>query len=146
MSVQEFEHYLHYKIVLFDAQCLLCQQWTKFLIKYDRTATFKLVSVQSPLGQRLLETLHFPTDHFDTMVYLDHGKVFTKSTAFLNIIAELGLPWRLAKIAKISPSALRDPLYDLVAKNRYQWFGKTESCLVPNAKLKQHFLESYLNA
>ena len=146
MRLGDFSTHPQFKIVLFDAHCVLCQNWTKFLTRYDLQAQFKLVSVQSALGQRLLKTYHFPLDQFDTMLYIEHGTVFTHSTAFIKIIVQLGLPWRFAKIAQLIPKILRDPIYSLIAKNRYHWSGKTETCLVPNAKLKQHFLASYIHA
>ena len=139
------QYFTHYRIVLFDAQCVLCQGWTKFLIRHDRHAKFKLVSVQSPVGQQLLTQHGFCTTQFDTMVLIDHGKVSTQSTAFLNIMQQLGFPWQILSLGKLSPKICRDPLYSLIAKNRYQWFGKTGNCLMPHPELKQHFLESYLH-
>lgn len=120
MQKQHFEDFKHYKIVLFDAECVLCNHWTQFLIRFDRHAQFKLASVQSSLGQQLLKHFDFPTNYFDTMLYLDHGKIFTESTAFLKIMQSMPYPWFFIQIGLLTPTKIRDPLYRIVAKNRYR--------------------------
>ncbi len=144
MDKQDFKHFTDYKIVLFDAECVLCNHWSQFLLSFDHQVQFKLASVQSPLGQKLLQHFGFPTDQFDTMLFIDQGQVFTESTAFLKIMQAMDLPWSLCQIGLLSPRQLRDPLYRLIARNRYRWFGKTSQCIVPQRKFQQHFLNHYL--
>lgn len=79
------------------------------------------------------------------MLLIDQNNVFTESDAFLHIMRQLGLPFKLCQLGLYTPHVMRDPLYRIIAKNRYRWFGKTEHCLVPHPQLKQHFLEHYLH-
>jgi predicted DCC family thiol-disulfide oxidoreductase YuxK len=128
------------KIVLFDATCVLCSAWTGFLMPRDPQGHMQLVSVQSPLGQQLLAHFGFPTDHFDTMLYIEHGIVYTESDAFFNIVAQLPAPWCWLPVFRIIPARLRNMLYRLIARNRYRWFGQYEQCQIPPADHTQRFL------
>lgn len=133
-------------IILFDAICVLCNGWAKFLIQHDQLARFKLTSVQSHLGQKILEYYQMPTDHFDTMLVIKNGQMYCESTAFLKVIEELGLPYSSLKIGYLIPKFIRDFLYRRVALNRYRLFGKTDHCMLPSTENKQHFLESLIHA
>lgn len=132
-------------IVLFDAICVLCNTWTEFLIKYDIGARFKLASVQSDLGQAILKFYQMPTDHFDTMLVVKNGQMYTESTAFLKVIEDLGQPFSSLKVGYVMPKLLRDFLYRRVAFNRYRLFGKMQHCTLLSAENKQHFLENVIN-
>lgn len=131
----------HQNIILFDAVCVLCNGWVKFLLKYDRQAYFKLASVQSPLGQEILKYYQMPTDQFDTMLTIDQGKPYTQSTAFLKVMQQLGFPFSITSLGLFVPRFIRDFLYNRIALNRYNLFGKTQTCVLPSAENKQHFLE-----
>ncbi|MCU4641625.1 thiol-disulfide oxidoreductase DCC family protein [Acinetobacter courvalinii] len=131
----------NHNIILFDAVCVLCSAWADFMIKHDRRFQFKLVSVQSSLGQQLLKYYHFPTDHFETMLLLEKGQCYTESTAFLRIIQRLDFPYSSLKYARLVPKTLRDFAYRRIALNRYDLFGKTEQCYVVTADIQQHFLQ-----
>jgi len=128
-------------IILFDAICVLCNGWVKFLLKYDQQTKFKLASVQSSLGQEILKYYQMPTDHFDTMLVIKNGHAYIESTAFLKVIEELGFPFSCLKVGYRVPKFIRDFLYRHVALNRYTLFGKTNRCLLPSTQNKQHFLE-----
>jgi len=131
----------HQDIILFDGVCHLCCGWVMFVIQRDPSARFKFVSVQSPIGQDILRYLNLPTDVYDTMVYIQNGHVYYRSTAFLHIVPAFGWIWRgLAWFALFVPRSLRDWLYDRVAKNRYCWFGKRETCLIPTPEIESRFL------
>ena len=132
-------------IILFDAICVLCNAWTEFLIKYDVDARFKLASVQSDTGQAILKYYQMPTDHFDTMLVVKNGQMYTESTAFLKVIEDLGQPFSSLKVGYVMPKLLRDFLYRRVAFNRYRLFGKMQHCTLPSAENKQHFLENVVN-
>lgn len=133
----------HNNIILFDEICVLCNGWVKFLLKFDRQARFKLASVQSPLGQDILEHYGMPLDHYDTMLTIYKGQLFTESDAFLKVMQHLGFPFHLLIIGKLIPKVVRDFLYQKIASNRYRIFGKTDSCIFPSAENKKHFLEEY---
>ncbi|MCH7391928.1 thiol-disulfide oxidoreductase DCC family protein [Acinetobacter dispersus] len=127
-------------IILFDAECVLCSAWADFMIKHDVEYLFKLVSVQSNVGQQLLAYCHLPTDHFETMVLLENGQCYTESTAFLRILHQLDSPYASLKYARVIPKRIRDFAYRRIALNRYRLFGKTEQCYRVTPETQQHFL------
>lgn len=128
-------------IILFDAVCVICNGWAKFLIKYDKKIQFKLVSAQSELGTALLKHYQMSTEHYTTMVVIKDGKLYTESTALLKVMQHLGFPFSLMNAGYFIPRFIRDFLYRLVALNRYKLFGKTDSCMIPSHENKRHFLE-----
>ncbi len=128
-------------IILFDAVCVICNGWAKFLIKYDKKIQFKLVSAQSELGTALLKHYQMSTEHYTTMVVIKDGKLYTESTALLKVMQHLGFPFSLMNAGYFIPRFIRDFLYRLVALNRYKLFGKTDSCLIPSHENKCHFLK-----
>lgn len=128
-------------IILFDAVCVICNGWAKFLIKYDKKIQFKLVSAQSELGTALLKHYQMSTEHYTTMVVIKDGKLYTESTALPKVMQHLGFPFSLMNAGYFIPRFIRDFLYRLVALNRYKLFGKTDSCLIPSLENKRHFLE-----
>ncbi len=128
------------KVILFDGVCKLCHFWSQFTIKYDKKRVFKLASVQSPEGQRILAHFGMPTDQFDTMLYIENNLSHEKSDAFLKIIRQFPLPWRALFIFSVIPKAIRDWGYDRIALNRYVLFGKYDQCILPTADHKSRFL------
>ena len=128
-------------IVLFDAVCVICNGWARFLIKYDKKIQFKLVSAQSPLGTALLEHYQMSTEHYTTMLVIQDGTLYTESTALLKVLQHLGFPFNLMSAGYLVPRFIRDFLYRVVALNRYKLFSKTEYCLIPSSENKRHFLE-----
>ena len=133
-----------HNIILFDGVCVLCSAWANFMIQHDPLYQFKLVSVQSKLGQQLLSTYQLPTDHFETMVLLEQGQLYTESTAFLRIIQRVDFPYSILKYGKVIPKAVRDVAYRRIALNRYWLFGQTEQCYVVTPDIQQHFLSDEL--
>ena len=134
-------------IILFDAICVICNGWAKFLIQHDQHQKFKLASVQSPLGEAILKHYGMSTEHYSTMVVILNGQRYLESMALLKVMQHLGLPFSLMNSGYLMPRPLRDFLYRRIALNRYQLFGTTDQCLLPSAENKQHFLESvvYIN-
>lgn len=118
---------LKLRAVLFDASCKLCTFWVSFLRKRDR-GDLQYISVQSPEGQHLLALHGYPTERFETLVYLDDDKVSDKSAAIVVILVTLGGFWRVASVLFLIPRPLRDCLYLKLAANRYRIFGKVEDC------------------
>ncbi|OTG68677.1 thiol-disulfide oxidoreductase [Acinetobacter sp. ANC 4470] len=133
-----------YDIILFDAICVICNGWAKFLIKYDKSSKFKLVSAQSPLGEDILKHYAMSTEYYTTMIVVKGGQLYTESSALLKVMQHLGLPFSLMNIGYLIPRFIRDFLYNRVALNRYQLFGTTDHCLLPSANNKHHFLEHVL--
>jgi len=128
-------------IILFDAICVLCNGWAKFLIRYDRQSKFKLASVQSPLGEAILKYYGMSTADYSTMLVVYNGQRYVDSSTFLKVMQQLKFPFSLSNIGYLVPSIIRDFLYRRVAPNRYQLFGTTSSCLLPSQENRSHFLE-----
>lgn len=112
------------RVILFDGECPLCRRLVTFLIQADPQQRIRLATVQSPPGQDLLRWASLPVDHFSTVAYIANGQVSVRSEAFFNALAQLGWPWRALGIFRVLPRPLRDALYNLVARNRYRWFGQ----------------------
>ncbi|SRR5258706_6640732 len=118
------------KVVLFDGECIMCSSGAQALIRLDRRRLFKLGTVQSAEGQRILAWYGLPKESFDTFVLSEGSRLYVRSTAYVRIVARLGFPWNLASIIWVIPRPLRDWLYDKVAQNRFRLFGKRERCIL----------------
>lgn len=130
-----------HKIILFDGICNLCNSTINFVIKRDRKNKFKFATLQSKTGQALLSEFKIDRSETDSIVLIDGKKSYVKSTAALHIAKGLSGAFPLLFGLLILPRFIRDRLYDYVAKNRYKWFGKKESCMVPTPELKAKFLD-----
>ncbi len=129
------------RIVIFDGVCNLCEFSVNFIYERDQKGKFTFTPAQSPLGQELLQNYQINTDKLDTVVLVKNNSAYSRSTAALKIAEELDPPWNSLQIFSLLPLAIRDALYDWIARNRYEWFGKKESCMIPTQELKSRFLE-----
>ncbi|ANY74615.1 thiol-disulfide oxidoreductase DCC family protein [Paenibacillus ihbetae] len=129
-----------YAIVLIDGVCHLCQGLTRFIIQRDPACHFRFASLQSELGQSLLEQGGLTPDGGDTMVLIEKGRYYTRSQGALRIARRLRFPWPLAYAMIIVPRPIRDRAYRIVAKNRYRWFGRSEACMIPTPDIRRRFL------
>lgn len=130
------------KIILFDGVCNLCNNSVNFIIKHDKKDVFRFASLQSEIGQKLVSERGLDPDELDSIVLIEPGiAYYRKSTAALEISRELSGGYSLLKNFLFLPESLRDVVYDLVANNRYKWFGKQESCMIPTPELKAKFLD-----
>jgi predicted DCC family thiol-disulfide oxidoreductase YuxK len=119
------------KIILFDGDCNLCDAAVQYIIKYDKSDVFRFVSLQSELGQRILKHIGIQSDKMDSIVLYEPGiAYYYKSSAALEIAKNLQGIFTLATLFRLLPSGIRDLMYDYVAKNRYKWYGKKETCSV----------------
>lgn len=129
-----------YKIILFDGVCNLCNSSVNFIIDHDKKNMFRFASLQSDSGQTLLKKFGLNNESFDSIILIDNEKYFTRSSAVLRIVKNFPGFWKLLYIFIIVPPAVRNLLYDIIAENRYKWFGKKDSCRVPTPELKEKFL------
>ena len=127
-------------IVLFDGVCNFCESSVRFIIDRDPDGIFRFTSLQSETGRRLAIEAGGDPDAINSMILLEDGQLYTRSTAALRIARRLRLPWRLARIFLAMPEDLRDPFYALIAANRYRWFGKKEECMIPSPEIRERFL------
>lgn len=132
------------KIVLFDGVCNLCTSTVKFIIKRDRKDIFRFASLQSEIGKQLMEERHIDTTTNSSIVVIEpQVAYYLKSSAAIEIAKELGGLWPVFQVfSYILPEGIRDSLYELIAKNRYKWFGKKDSCMIPTPALKSKFLDA----
>ncbi len=130
------------KIILFDGVCNLCSSFVQMVIKHDKKDVFRFLPLDSDLGRRILKHIHIDPVKTDSIVLYEPGiAYYYKSDAALEIARNFGGFWNLTTVFKIIPSMLRNPVYDYIARNRYKWYGKKESCWIPTAELKSKFLE-----
>lgn len=127
-------------IILFDGVCGLCNAFVTFLISHDPKAIFRFAPLQSSIGAKLLSENGIPADSLNSVVVVLEGKAFLRSEAVLKGVRRLGGIWSLSSIFLIVPECIRDWVYDYVARNRYKWFGKYESCPLPTPEIRSRFL------
>lgn len=127
------------RIILFDGECNFCNQSVQFIIKRDPKGHFKFTSLQNEIGKELLRTYNAPVD-MDSFVLIEGNKCYFQSSAALRVCKNLKGAWKLAYLLLIVPKPLRDTFYGIMAKNRYKWFGKRESCMIPSPKERKRFL------
>jgi predicted DCC family thiol-disulfide oxidoreductase YuxK len=118
------------KIILFDGICNLCNRSVRFIMRHDRSATFKFASLQSEVGQKLLNQ-HPHLAHENSVILIADNRVFSQSTAALKIARQLDGGWKLLYAFILIPAPIRDFIYNIIARNRYRWFGKRDVCSLP---------------
>ncbi|GGA15160.1 hypothetical protein GCM10008018_69960 [Paenibacillus marchantiophytorum] len=128
-------------IVLFDGVCNLCSSAVQFILRNDPEGIFRFASLQSAIGQQLLARHDLPIDMISTIVLIEGGRAYTRSTAALRIARRLRGAWPAAYAAILIPAPLRNLVYGFIARNRYRWFGQTEQCMLPTPAYKQRFLD-----
>ncbi|MFH6936969.1 thiol-disulfide oxidoreductase DCC family protein [Flavobacterium sp. FlaQc-30] len=129
------------KIILFDGVCNLCSNAVQFIIKHDKKDTFRFVALQSDLGKEICTYIGVDQTKIDSIIMYNPGVAYYyKSDAVIEIAEDLGGLYSLMAIFKILPEKLRNYIYDYIATNRYKWYGKKESCMIPTPELKAKFL------
>jgi len=124
-------------VIFFDGVCVLCSGAVDFLLAEERENLFRYAPLQ---GYAAKEILSGSGKLPDSIIYYDNGKIYTKMKAVIRIAVDMGGIWRLAVILTIVPEYFGNIVYDLIAKNRYRWFGKKETCRIPGSEEKNKFL------
>lgn len=127
-------------IILFDGVCNFCNDSVQFIIKRDPKAYFKFAPLQSEEGKALLAQHGLPIDAMDTIVLIENNKAYNYSTAALRVAKRLSKLWSLFYVFILVPPFIRNPIYRFIGRNRYKWFGKKESCMMPTAEIRGRFL------
>lgn len=129
------------KIILFDGVCNLCNSAVQFVIQHDKKDVFRFVALQSEIGQEILNHIGINQMNIDSIILYEPGVAYYyKSSAALEIAKNLSGFWHLGTIFKIIPTGFSNKIYDYIAKNRYKWFGKMESCMLPTKELQSKFI------
>ncbi len=127
-------------LVFFDGVCHLCQGTVQFILKRDRHQRFAFAPLQ---GETAKQYLSFPSEALampESVIVWHEGKTRERAAAIFYILQNLSWPWSWLSVFRFVPTFVSDPLYRLVARNRYRWFGRSESCMMPRTEWKQQFL------
>lgn len=128
------------KLVLFDGECNFCDSSVQFILKRDTKGVFKFASLQSEVGLQIIKQHEIPRD-MESFVLVDDDKAYYKSSAALHVCKNLKGLWKTLFIFIIIPRPIRNIFYNIVADNRYKWFGKKESCMIPSPEIRNRFIQ-----
>jgi predicted DCC family thiol-disulfide oxidoreductase YuxK len=130
----------HDNLILFDGVCNLCTKSVQFIIRHDRREKFTFLSMQSDLGRKIYHAAGLRPEESQTFVLVTKQRTLIRSEAVIEIATSFGGFWRIFAFFKILPPGLRDGLYSFVARRRYKWFGRRDSCMVPSEEVRKRFL------
>ena len=128
------------KIVLFDGVCNYCNDKINFIIKNDKQDVFRFVALQSETGQKIIKYLGIDSSIDSIILYEPGYAYFIKSEAVFRIIKHLSSAVKLVLFFNFIPTSIKNIFYDIIAKNRYNWYGKKESCMMPTEEVKRKFI------
>jgi len=127
-------------IVLFDGVCNLCNGSVQFILRHDRQGRFRFASLQSSVGQDLQARLGMDPGRLDSVILVEGDRWYKESDAALRIARGMSGAWKALAVFRVIPRPIRDAVYRLIARNRYRWFGKQETCWLPTPELRGRFL------
>ena len=129
------------RIILFDGVCNFCNYWVNFAIKRDKKIKLKFAALQGETAKQLLPKNNINPTSLSSVIFIDNGKAYTQSSAAIRICKHLDGGWKLFYGLIIIPKFIRDFVYNIIACNRYKWFGKKESCMMPTPEMRERFLD-----
>ncbi|MES2850725.1 MAG: DCC1-like thiol-disulfide oxidoreductase family protein [Bacteroidota bacterium] len=127
-------------VILFDGICNFCDGAVNFTIKKDKQKKIKFAPLQSEAGRQLLLQYGLPENYMSSFLFVENGKVYSRSTAVLRVCKYLKGLWPLCYAFIIVPPFIRNAVYNFVGKNRYKWFGQKEECMIPTPDVRARFL------
>jgi len=128
------------KVVLFDGVCHLCDGAVRFILKREKQAELQFAPLQSECGRVLLKKYGYPQNYLGGLVLIENNRAYDRSTACWHIAEKLKFPWNLLFVLRIIPKPLGDFFYAMVAAVRYRWFGKKDTCSLPQGQDASRFL------
>ena len=131
-------------IVIFDGVCNFCNASVWFILKRNKKENIYFTDLQSPIANKLLEEAPENVKSADSIIFYQNQQWYIKSDAAIEISRHLTFPWKTGIIFKVIPKFIRDAVYDLIARNRYSWFGKKSSCKIPTEKEKKRIRQNFL--
>jgi len=137
MSTSEVQN----PVILFDGVCNLCNGSVLFILNRDPSGIFRFAPLQSETGKNLLSKFDLPNDKLNSIILVENNEYYLRSTAALKILRRLGTLWKIVYVFMLVPRPVRDYIYDIVARNRYKWYGKRAECMIPSSDIESRFLE-----
>ena len=130
------------QLILFDGVCNLCNGSVLYVIKRDKNNKFLFAPLQGEIGQELINAFNIDTEQTDSIILYDPDvrRIYHKSSAALRVAKSLNFPTNLLSIFFIIPTFIRNWVYDFIARNRYKWFGRKDSCMIPTPDLQAKFI------
>ncbi|WP_313251886.1 thiol-disulfide oxidoreductase DCC family protein [Stenotrophomonas sp.] len=128
-------------VIVFDGVCALCSRWVRFLLRFDRRGRYRFAAMQGARGRALLLAHGLDPDDPLSFLLVEDGMAYTDTDAIVRVVSGLGGVWKLAGITRWLPGSLRDRAYRWLARNRYRWFGRNDSCYLPTPQQRARFLD-----
>lgn len=128
-------------VIVFDGECPLCTCAVRFVLRHERDRVIRFAPAQSARGRALFAEIGMGPESPATIVFIKDGRAHRRSDAVLEVAVHLRWPWRILRLLGVIPRPLRDWTYDFIARHRYRWFGRRDSCMVPGPELKSRFLD-----
>ncbi|NOU59506.1 thiol-disulfide oxidoreductase DCC family protein [Marinifilum caeruleilacunae] len=128
-------------IVLFDGVCNFCNTSVRFVLAYNKNENIHFSPLQSDFAKQLLAEHHLSAEDMDTVVFVENNMAYTRSSAAFQIAKHLSNPWKAIHYFRFIPKNITDWIYNLIARNRYSWFGKKDRCMVPKPEWMERFHE-----
>lgn len=128
-------------IIVFDGVCVVCNGWVDFLLERDACSRYRFAAMQTRSGRELLAGHGLDPDDPVSLLLLDEQGAHTDTDAIVRVLSGLGGFWRVATVGRFVPRLVRDPLYRLLARNRYRWFGRHVACRIPDPEQRHRFIE-----
>lgn len=128
-------------VILFDGVCKFCNYWVNFAIRRDKKKNLRFAALQNEAAQNLLKEFDMEAGSLSSVILIDNGRVYTQSSAAFRMYKYLDGGWKLLHIFIVIPKFIRDFIYNIIARNRYKWFGKNDKCMVPTPELEERFLD-----
>ncbi len=139
MNIPDNQNYSS-PIIIYDGVCHLCNSGVNFILKHDRNKIFRFTPFQSSFAKRLLNQNNVSINPTDTIILMMDEKFYSHADAGLKILLLFGGIWKLFYLLHLFPKFIRNGIYNIIARNRYKWFGKADSCLMPSPEISERFI------
>lgn len=128
-------------MIVFDGVCALCSRWVRFLLRFDHRGRYRFAAMQGTHGRALLEQHGLDPEDPLSFLLLEQGRAWTDTDAIMRVVGGLGGAWRMVMVLRVLPRVWRDGAYRVLARNRYRWFGRHDSCYLPTPAQATRFLD-----
>jgi predicted DCC family thiol-disulfide oxidoreductase YuxK len=127
-------------LILFDGVCNLCNALVQFVIRHDPNGEFHFAAIQSDIGRKIFQKYGLDPTDLQTFVFISDNRIFLRSSAAIAVVSRFGGAWRTCAIFWLIPRFVRDAVYSTIARNRYRWFGRKDTCMIPTPEIEKRFV------